>query len=205
MSFKSYIDLEKSDQVSLRVYKIWVIQWILISLNQQYHNTLPILQKLNSSTDDSFNELLTPKTLRGITLFFWVIVALTFCDANFCKISGEMIIAEAQNVLLFTPVTSQKTGKSGVLTVTNFRLSFVTSEEKPVEVSHLNLNSPSLSEKSYFWVNTFTSYILLRILYIKRIFCWENMTYACPTLILYIYFLEIRKEDCCLANEFLIK
>lgn len=41
-----------------------------------------------------------------------------------------MIIAEAQSVLLFTPTTSQKTGKSGVLTVTNFRLSFVTSEEK---------------------------------------------------------------------------
>lgn len=48
--------------------------------------------------------------------------------------SGEMVIAEAQSVLLFTPVTSQKTGKSGVLTVTNFRLSFKTSEEKPAEV-----------------------------------------------------------------------
>lgn len=47
-----------------------------------------------------------------------------------------MIIAEAQNVLLFTPTTSLKTGKSGVLTVTNFRLSFVTSEEKAAEVNH---------------------------------------------------------------------
>lgn len=49
-----------------------------------------------------------------------------------------MLIAEAQSVLLFTPTTSQKTGKSGVLTVTNFRLSFVTSEEKPAEVSLTN-------------------------------------------------------------------
>ncbi len=47
---------------------------------------------------------------------------------------GEMIIAEAKKVLLFTPVAGQKTGKSGVLTVTNFRLSFVTSEGKPAEV-----------------------------------------------------------------------
>ncbi|KAK7574342.1 hypothetical protein V9T40_011533 [Parthenolecanium corni] len=80
MSFKSYVDLDESDQ------------------------------KLNSSADESFCEQLTPKILPG-----------------------EMLIAEAQSVLLFTPTTSQKTGKSGVLTVTNFRLSFVTSEEKPAE------------------------------------------------------------------------
>ncbi|XP_003246575.1 myotubularin-related protein 10-B [Acyrthosiphon pisum] len=43
---------------------------------------------------------------------------------------GEMIIAEAQSVLLFTPVNEQKTGISGVLFVTNFRLSFITSNEK---------------------------------------------------------------------------
>lgn len=81
-SFKSYVDLDKSDQT------------------------------LDSSADESFNEQLTPKTLRG-----------------------EMIIAKAHYVLLFTPITSQKNGKSGVLTVTNFRLSFVTSEDKPAEDS----------------------------------------------------------------------
>lgn len=48
-----------------------------------------------------------------------------------------MIIAEAQSVLMFTPVTGQKTGKSGTLTVTNFRLSFTTSEEKLMDVSKL--------------------------------------------------------------------
>lgn len=39
---------------------------------------------------------------------------------------GEVLIAEAQNVLLFAPVTEQKQGKSGTLGVTNFKLSFVT-------------------------------------------------------------------------------
>lgn len=46
-----------------------------------------------------------------------------------------MIIAEAQNVLLFTPVNEQKTGQSGVLFVTNFRLSFVTTHKKYLEVN----------------------------------------------------------------------
>ncbi|KAI5730573.1 hypothetical protein M8J76_015286 [Diaphorina citri] len=46
---------------------------------------------------------------------------------------GEMVIAEAQNVLLFTPVSDHKTGQSGVLFVTNFKLSFVTSEGKDAD------------------------------------------------------------------------
>lgn len=46
-----------------------------------------------------------------------------------------MIIATAQKVLMFTPVKEQKTGQIGVLYVTNFRLSFVTSQEKYVEVN----------------------------------------------------------------------
>jgi len=50
-----------------------------------------------------------------------------------------MIIAEAQSVLLFTPVNEQKTGVSGVLFVTNFRLSFVTSNEKHLKVHLLFL------------------------------------------------------------------
>lgn len=46
-----------------------------------------------------------------------------------------MVVAEAENVLLFTPVKEKKTGKSGVLFVTNFRLSFVTSHEKHLKVN----------------------------------------------------------------------
>lgn len=45
-----------------------------------------------------------------------------------------MTIAEAQNVLMFSPVTENKQGKSGVLLVTNFKLSFVTTEEHTKEV-----------------------------------------------------------------------
>jgi len=45
------------------------------------------------------------------------------------------VIAEAQNVLLFAPVSEQKQGKSGSLSVTNFKLTFVTAEERPREVS----------------------------------------------------------------------
>jgi myotubularin-related protein 10/11/12 len=48
---------------------------------------------------------------------------------------GEVVIAEAQNVLLFAPVSEQKQGKSGSLSVTNFKLTFVTAEERPREVS----------------------------------------------------------------------
>lgn len=43
-----------------------------------------------------------------------------------------MIFAEAENVLLFTPVKEKKCGKSGALFVTNFKLAFVTSIEKHV-------------------------------------------------------------------------
>lgn len=67
-----------------------------------------------------------------------------------------MIIAEAQSVLLFTPVNEQKTGISGVLFVTNFRLSFVTSNEKHLKVNFkfniiclLLFNSKHFQETSY--------------------------------------------------------
>jgi myotubularin-related protein 10/11/12 len=48
---------------------------------------------------------------------------------------GEVVIAEAQHVLLFAPVSEHKQGKSGSLSVTNFKLTFVTAEERPREVS----------------------------------------------------------------------
>lgn len=56
-------------------------------------------------------------------------------DLYYYIILGEMVVAEAENVLLFTPVKEKKTGKSGVLFVTNFRLSFVTSHEKHLKVN----------------------------------------------------------------------
>ncbi|XP_018352124.1 PREDICTED: myotubularin-related protein 10-B isoform X2 [Trachymyrmex septentrionalis] len=40
---------------------------------------------------------------------------------------GEVLIAEAQSVLMFLPVSDLKQGISGILSVTNFKLTFVTS------------------------------------------------------------------------------
>lgn len=66
--------------------------------------------------------------LHYIVILYFNLIIITI-------ITGEMIIAEAQNVLLFTPVNEQKSGQSGVLFVTNFRLSFITSHEKHLEVN----------------------------------------------------------------------
>lgn len=42
---------------------------------------------------------------------------------------GEAVVAKAQNVLMFEPVSESKQGISGVLAVTNFKLSFVTADD----------------------------------------------------------------------------
>jgi len=47
---------------------------------------------------------------------------------------GEVLIAEAQSVLMFLPVSDLKQGISGVLSVTNFKLTFVTSGDSNGEV-----------------------------------------------------------------------
>lgn len=47
---------------------------------------------------------------------------------------GEVLIAEAQSVLMFSPVGDLKQGTSGVLAVTNFKLSFITSDDATTEV-----------------------------------------------------------------------
>jgi len=47
---------------------------------------------------------------------------------------GEVLIAEAQSVLMFSPVSDLKQGISGALSVTNFKLTFVTSGDTNGEV-----------------------------------------------------------------------
>lgn len=42
---------------------------------------------------------------------------------------GELLIGEAQNVLMFSPVGDLKQGISGTLSVTNFKLTFITSDD----------------------------------------------------------------------------
>ncbi|XP_049790942.1 myotubularin-related protein 10-B [Schistocerca nitens] len=56
-------------------------------------------------------------------------------------LAGEVVIAEAQNVLMFAPVSEQKHGKSGTLYVTNFKLSFVTTDDRAQEDSLSQQNS----------------------------------------------------------------
>ncbi|XP_039291181.1 myotubularin-related protein 10-B [Nilaparvata lugens] len=66
----------------------------------------------------------------------------SFCDNLSPRIlPGEMVIAEANYVLMFAPVSQHKHGKSGTLTVTNFKLSFVTADDKQKEdmISQENL------------------------------------------------------------------
>lgn len=50
--------------------------------------------------------------------------------------TGEVTIAEANNVLKFAPLKTNKTGISGTLFVTNFKVSFVTSLPVDTKVSH---------------------------------------------------------------------
>lgn len=55
---------------------------------------------------------------------------------------GEIVIAEANNVLKFAPLKTNKTGISGTLFVTNFKVSFVTS--LPVDGKEAELHESSL-------------------------------------------------------------
>nr|XP_045617855.1 myotubularin-related protein 10-B-like isoform X2 [Procambarus clarkii] len=55
---------------------------------------------------------------------------------------GEIVIAEANNVLKFAPLKTNKTGISGTLFVTNFKVSFVTS--LPVDSKEAELHDRSL-------------------------------------------------------------
>ncbi|XP_025263877.1 myotubularin-related protein 10-B isoform X2 [Camponotus floridanus] len=48
---------------------------------------------------------------------------------------GEVLIAEAQSVLMFSPVSDLKQGTSGILSVTNFKLTFITSDDSNDEDS----------------------------------------------------------------------
>nr|XP_053653598.1 myotubularin-related protein 10-B-like [Cherax quadricarinatus] len=55
---------------------------------------------------------------------------------------GEIVIAEANNVLKFAPLKTNKTGISGTLFITNFKVSFVTS--LPVDTKEAELHERSL-------------------------------------------------------------
>lgn len=58
---------------------------------------------------------------------------------------GEIVIARANNVLKFAPLKANRTGISGTLFVTNFKVSFVTS--LPVEAKEREMHSKSLQNR----------------------------------------------------------
>lgn len=58
---------------------------------------------------------------------------------------GEIMIARANNVLKFAPLKANRTGISGTLFVTNFKVSFVTS--LPVEAKEREMHSKSLQNR----------------------------------------------------------
>ncbi|KAL7296376.1 hypothetical protein TKK_0010390 [Trichogramma kaykai] len=60
-------------------------------------------------------------------------------DENSIKLlSGEAIVAKAKNVLMFEPVSELKQGISGLLAITNFKLTFVTAEENVDDIHQQN-------------------------------------------------------------------
>lgn len=81
--------------------------------------------------------------------FVYYLVSFRSNIFQFCNISpelyltlanilpGEMLIGEAQNVLMFAQVCERKQGRSGLLCVTNFKLSFITADDKSKEVRKL--------------------------------------------------------------------
>ncbi|XP_067131260.1 myotubularin-related protein 10-B [Centruroides vittatus] len=54
-------------------------------------------------------------------------------------LNGEMVIAQAENVLKFNIMSELKTGISGELICTTFKLSFVTPEDIPLNQHHQNI------------------------------------------------------------------
>ncbi|XP_033198188.1 myotubularin-related protein 10-B [Bombus vosnesenskii] len=50
-------------------------------------------------------------------------------ENNIKLLPGEIFITKAQNVLMFSPVSDLNQGTSGILSVTNFKLTFVTTDE----------------------------------------------------------------------------
>jgi hypothetical protein len=53
--------------------------------------------------------------------------------------AGELVIAEAKNVLFFVPLSERNHGWSGSLVVTNFKLSFITRDGAQKEVTIIQI------------------------------------------------------------------
>lgn len=121
-NFISYVGLEEHEiqvtlttsvYVNIIIYSFIIRYWRYLSL---LVNTVFYLQTLSSSRRNSLIE-------NSIKL-----------------LPGEVLIAEAQSVLMFSPVSDLKQGISGVLSVTNFKLTFITSDDSNGEVTAIVLS-----------------------------------------------------------------
>lgn len=99
-----------------------------------------MFQAVNIGLEENFNEQLNARLLPGKSVNYHFILQDCYHTVLCCLLTlylycclGEAVVAEAQNVLMYAPL-SEKQGKSGILTVTNFKLSFVTTEENHREV-----------------------------------------------------------------------
>lgn len=100
--------------------RVFNIRRIIIFFNQQKYKYLQNgiinwigLQDIDSDRQNSINEN-SIKLLRG-----------------------EAVVTTAQNVLMFEPVSESKQGTSGMLSVTNFKLTFITADDN-ADVRSLN-------------------------------------------------------------------
>ncbi|OXU27288.1 hypothetical protein TSAR_008542 [Trichomalopsis sarcophagae] len=59
-------------------------------------------------------------------------------ENNIKLLPGEAVVAKAQNVLMFEPVSESKQGISGVLSVTNFKLTFITADDNGDDIYQQN-------------------------------------------------------------------
>lgn len=65
-------------------------------------------------------------------------------ENNIKLLPGESFVTKAQNVLMFSPVSDLNQGTSGILSVTNFKLTFVTTDETNGDVSPFFRSLPSI-------------------------------------------------------------
>ncbi|KAF3427363.1 hypothetical protein E2986_04716 [Frieseomelitta varia] len=107
-NFISYVELEEHEMQNLEFGILYIflsyvqVQDISVKFNDSSTN---YVQPLGSSRRNSLSE------------------------NNIKLLPGESFVTKAQNVLMFSPVSDLNQGTSGILSVTNFKLTFVTTDE----------------------------------------------------------------------------
>lgn len=73
-------------------------------------------------------------------LFIFIVCLASSHDCCVCLFAGELEVASAKNVILYTTLSNKsqdrENGLCGLLVVTNFKLSFLTSDSEQVRNAH---------------------------------------------------------------------